>query len=196
MRSPRHALHPELEKLLPLPCSRGEGRGEGSPSVVYPAVLSVELSIPAWRRCPNAGVGGPGSAGRHAGLLGAAGSRESAQSSNSRCAPEPIPTILRISAKWSATAWPLLAQASFAFSITGWQLITHSTLPYSSSVSVSRPRPYLSSPLRRWGTFWLRPLRARPRSRPARNAPHFEFGRFVSCFLRGSFVHASSPTGR
>jgi len=37
LRSPRHALHPELEKLLPLPCSRGEG----SPSVVYPAVLSV-----------------------------------------------------------------------------------------------------------------------------------------------------------
>ena len=40
LRSPRHALHPELEKLLPLPCSRGEG----SPSVVYPAVLSVSSS--------------------------------------------------------------------------------------------------------------------------------------------------------
>ena len=41
LRSPRHALHPELEKPLPLPCCRGEGRGEGAPSVVYPAVLSV-----------------------------------------------------------------------------------------------------------------------------------------------------------
>ena len=38
LRSPRHALHPELEKPLPLPCCRGEG----SPSVVYPAVLSIK----------------------------------------------------------------------------------------------------------------------------------------------------------
>ena len=154
----------------------GEGRGEGSPSVVYPAVLSVELSIPAWRRCPNAGVGGPGSAGRHAGLLGAAGSRESAQSSNSRCAPEPIPTILRISAKWSATAWPLLAQASFAFSITGWQLITHSTLPYSSSVSASRSRRYLR-PLAALDKFKAAPAADSSAGRPSRRIASRRRGR-------------------
>jgi hypothetical protein len=31
-------------------------------------------------------------------------------------------TISLDSTKWSETAWPLFAQASFAFSITGWKL--------------------------------------------------------------------------
>ena len=40
-RSHRHALHEKLRILLPLPFRRGEGRGEGSPHVVYPPVVST-----------------------------------------------------------------------------------------------------------------------------------------------------------
>jgi hypothetical protein len=57
------------------------------------------------------------------------------QSSTSRYAPEPMSTILRISATWPATAWPLLARDSLAFSMNGWKL---RKLRYSSTRGRSR----------------------------------------------------------